>query len=91
MDELQNIILSEGSLAEKIACCIISFIVNSRTNRTNLLGQKKKNGAVLAPGVGGKTKSMRELSGMVMFYYLMFCDGNLNLSTSLYVNCISKK
>lgn len=43
MDELRNIILSEGSLTEKIACCIIPFILNSRTSRTNLLGQKNKN------------------------------------------------
>lgn len=93
MDELRNIILSEGSLTEKTACCITPFILNSRTSRTNLLGRKKKKkvGTVLVPGVGGKAKSMRELSGMIMFYYLMFCDGSLNLSISLYVNCISKK
>lgn len=73
MDELQNIILSEGSLAEKIACCIISFIVNSRTNRTNLLGQKKKKWSSTGAWGWGQDKKHEGT----------FWDGNVLLSNVL--------
>lgn len=73
--------MTERTLTQKIACCIIPFILNSRTSRTNLLGSKiirrrRIRRTVVASGVRGKGKNMRNLSGMIM-YYLMFCNGSM--------------
>lgn len=83
MDELQNVILREGSLTQKIVCYIIPFILNSRTSRTNLLCQKIR--IVVISRDGGKGKCIRELLGWNVLY-LTFCVdiiGYKHLNTSL--------
>lgn len=47
----------------------------------------------MASGGGANGRSMREVSGMIMFYYLLFSDSSMgyrNVSISLYVNFTSK-